>query len=216
MLCLGNPEVKCRKRRGQLRDDLGRKRSLAKATSALAADNTCDGADPHRAERCSKNRQLKARDHKTQNVCDVKDTKKHKGLVLKQLYRENSVSPQVTTYLLWFSECQTHQDQRHVSNSVKMERNKTHFSRLKKKKEKKKESHSRNSLSLLLSTEDLCIRRGAPAMCVIVSASMTIYGMFTERAWIQTSHRTYIRPELAFQEPSFSAIMATRYPLSPS
>ena len=48
------------------------------------------------------------RDHETQTACRVRDTRKNKGFVLKQMYKENPVSPHVTIQFLEFSPCQTH------------------------------------------------------------------------------------------------------------
>lgn len=39
-----------------------------------------------------KTKQLKTRDHKTQNVCGVKDTKTTKVFIPKQMYNDNSIS----------------------------------------------------------------------------------------------------------------------------
>lgn len=71
---------------------------------------------------------------------------------------------------------------------------------LKKKKEKSKPWHTRNSLCESASkSQRMCALRVVLLQCVIVSSSMTIYGMFTE--WTDT----YSRPELAFKELGSSA-----------
>ena len=50
----------------------------------------------------------------------MRGTKKNKGSVLKQMYRENPVSPHVTIQFLEFSPCQTHEHQKHASNRVRI------------------------------------------------------------------------------------------------
>ena len=108
MLCPGKAKVKCCKRTRTAQGGCGG--GNAKATSPPATDSTGYGAAltltglkdaPKRAVE-------NPGDHKMRNACGVRDTKKNKGSILKQMYKENSVSPHVRIQFLEFSQCQTH------------------------------------------------------------------------------------------------------------
>lgn len=118
--CSGTAKVQSCKRRRVRRGAGDREPSFS-----AGANNTLQGTAPlHGVKGRSKNKQLKTGDHKMRNVCGVRDTKENRGFILKQMYKENPASPHVTIRFLEFSQSQTHEDQKHVSKSVKMERKK--------------------------------------------------------------------------------------------
>lgn len=105
MLCPGNPRAQCCKRRAA-HGDLGGNSGgdgggRHESNFSKGANNECYKGELtltvlKDAPKPKQKNQLKKRDHKTENVCDVKNTKKNKVFILKQMYKENSVSSHVT------------------------------------------------------------------------------------------------------------------------
>lgn len=73
--------------RRQLREDQRGNRGVYKSHFSTGHQQCTvqSRAHPHSIKRCSKNKQLKTGDHKTQNACGVKDTKRNKVFILKQM-----------------------------------------------------------------------------------------------------------------------------------
>lgn len=107
MLCPGKAKVKCCKRMRTARGGCGG--GKAKATSPPVTDGTGYGAELTLTglKDAPKQAVENPGDHKMRNACGVRDTKKNKGSILKQMYKENSVSPHVRIQFLEFSQCQT-------------------------------------------------------------------------------------------------------------
>ena len=107
VLCPGDPSVQQRHKhrstaRGGSRQETGVHKSTFSSAPPQSPATRYRGWAPlaHGAKRCSKNKQLKTGDRKTQNVCGVKDTKKSQVFILKQMYEENSASPHMTGQFL--------------------------------------------------------------------------------------------------------------------
>lgn len=146
-LAIGRWKEHRRTAQGGSRQETG---GLQSTFSRASEQHVTGESAPHPVTRCSKNKPLKTGAHKTQTVCGVKDTKKSQVFMLKQMYEVNSVPPRVMVQFLQCSGCQTHKDQKHVSNSVKKGK-KSPLLIPPKRGKKKKPPHTRNSLSLLLS-----------------------------------------------------------------